>query len=120
MDQNRFDLMKRNILMNHSRNISLTKIEVKSLDKIFYDNNIISCDFLKIDCEGCEYDIFERSSSNKLKKIKYIAIEIHLFNPYLKRRYKKLRARLKQNGFHIIEVENQVHECLKFLYASRL
>ena len=38
------------------------------------------CDFLKIDCEGAEYQIFANMTDETLKKIKRIAAEFHPFN----------------------------------------
>lgn len=40
-------------------------------------NNIHTLDFLKVDCEGGEYDIFFSVSAEVLSHCKYIAIEYH-------------------------------------------
>lgn len=47
-----------------------------SLDSVGFDQ----CDFLKIDCEGAEYQIFDNTSDKTLKKIKRIAAEFHPFD----------------------------------------
>ena len=46
-----------------------------TLDKIFEDNHLSSCDFLKLDCEGSELEILE--NSGHLSDIKTIAMEYH-------------------------------------------
>ena len=75
--------------------------------------------FLKVDCEGGEYKIFQNVSMSYLKKIDNISFEIHLFNTSSKNKYKVLKKKLKRGGFKLEEVPNPVHDCLKFLYASR-
>lgn len=48
-----------------------------SLDEIFTKYGVNSCDLLKIDCEGSEYEILYGSSRDTLKKIKRIRLEYH-------------------------------------------
>ena len=45
--------------------------------EVFKSNNIGICNFLKIDCEGAEEDILLNTSSNLLKRINYISLEMH-------------------------------------------
>ena len=54
-------------------------IHVKSqtLQNIFDINNIQSCDYLKLDCEGAEYEIIESLPDDYFRKIKQIYIEYH-------------------------------------------
>lgn len=47
----------------------------KSIKKILDDNNVSSIDFLKIDIEGSEFDLFMESGFLDLTK--YIAMEVH-------------------------------------------
>lgn len=53
-----------------------------------------SPDCLKIDCEGCEYDIIMNSSDTVLSTVDYIIIEYHYG-------YKNLRKKLEQCGFRV-------------------
>lgn len=57
----------------------LLKKEIKStrLVDFFKRLNIKRCDFLKMDCEGSEYDILLNLRQNTLKKIKKIVCEYH-------------------------------------------
>ncbi|MFA5743031.1 MAG: FkbM family methyltransferase [Candidatus Paceibacterota bacterium] len=74
---------------NHQKNIEIDTI---SLRDIFLENNIGECDFLKVDAEGSEQEIFFSTSSEYLHKIKNIAIEYD-------GEYEKLEKYLKENGF---------------------
>jgi len=53
------------------------KVPSISLEKIFRSNNIKNCAFIKMDCEGSEYDIILNTPLNLLRKIKAIVIEYH-------------------------------------------
>ena len=50
-------------------------INTISLEDIFINNNLSKIDYLKVDCEGGEYDFL---INKDLSKIDYIAIEIHI------------------------------------------
>lgn len=52
-------------------------IETVSLHRILTDNKIDRVDVLKVDCEGSEYNIFQKSSIEDLKKIDIIVGEYH-------------------------------------------
>lgn len=47
-----------------------------NLDNFMDENNISKCKLLKIDCEGCEYEIL--LNSNKLNCIDYLSGEFHI------------------------------------------
>jgi len=49
------------------------------LDSIITNNNIKKIKFLKVDCEGAEFDIFENSKLIHEIEIENIGIEIHSF-----------------------------------------
>lgn len=48
-----------------------------SLADIFRNNKIKRCDFLKVDCEGGEYDILFGAPKEILKRIRLIVLEYH-------------------------------------------
>lgn len=58
--------------------------EVKSitLNEIIEENNIDSVDFLKLDCEGAEFEILYATTEKNLKKIKMIGGEYHEHKKY--------------------------------------
>ena len=54
--------------------------------------NVSKIDFLKCDCEGCEYEIFKNENLDWiLNNVKKISGEWHLSNPELKDKFRKFR-----------------------------
>ena len=53
------------------------QIQSRTLQNIFDFNKLEICDYLKLDCEGAEYEIIESLPSEYFKKIKQIYIEYH-------------------------------------------
>lgn len=115
----RISLMKRNISLNNIGNIIFQEKAAESLDSVFAENRINKCHFLKIDCEGYEYQILNNASPETLKKIDYIAMEIHLFDEKMKIDFLKLKQKLKDSNFQLHELNNPVHNYLKFLFAYK-
>jgi len=54
------------------------KAKSTTLPKIFSDNNIDKCNFLKLDCEGAEYEIIDTTPSKYFDKIDKMIIEYHM------------------------------------------
>lgn len=78
--------------------------------KTFIDNySIDKIDFLKTDCEGGEYDIFNKENTDFiLNNIKKIVGEWHLSTPELKEKFKAFRDNYlsKFNNFEVYSVDN--------------
>jgi FkbM family methyltransferase len=72
-------------------------VDTITLKDVLDSNNIASCDLLKMDCEGAEYEILFSTPKNYIKKIKNICLEYH--NNY---DVKKLKIFLENNGFSVI------------------
>ena len=53
------------------------KVQSKTLQTIFDNNKLEICDYLKLDCEGAEYEIIESLPDKYFNKIKQIYIEYH-------------------------------------------
>jgi FkbM family methyltransferase len=79
-------------------------IQVKSqtLKNIFDSNNLNVCDYLKLDCEGAEYDIIESLPDEYFKKIKQIYIEYH-FGDSKSDMLENMIKKLKLMSFSIIK-----------------
>lgn len=60
-----------------SSNQDSIKVQAKSLASIIDENSLTQIDFLKIDCEGAEYEILYNASAEVFSKISLIAIETH-------------------------------------------
>lgn len=72
-DENLRKYLRENIKLNNIKNIIILNKFLKNFNEI----GIEKIDFLKIDCEGCEFPLFQKISINNLKKIKKIAMEYH-------------------------------------------
>jgi len=79
-------------------------------------------DFLKIDCEGSEYDILYSLSKLELKKIRQIVIEYHEFENNSKHKGNALSDFLRKNGFvsQIIPTNIRAGHGLGYIYASNV
>jgi len=65
------------ILSNDASAPDSVAVRSITLQDVFDYNRIEKCDLLKIDCEGAEYDILYSSSSEVLKRVSQIAMEVH-------------------------------------------
>ena len=94
-----------------------TRIQVPSvtLSQAFTENNLLHCDFLKIDCEGGEYDILMNGDKETLSKIKHICLEYH--DGFTKHSHDDLVNFLQGNGFEVTTEPNPVHAITGILYA---
>jgi len=87
------------------------------LDDLFAVNALTTCDFLKMDCEGGEYDILFNAGEMTLQKIRNICLEYH--DGVIKFSHKDLVHYLQQRGFLVRTAVNPVHSHLGFLYARQ-
>ena len=74
-------------------------IKVISLRRVFEDNSIEFCHFLKIDAEGSEYEILKNLPSDYFKKIGIIALEYHDY--IVKNELKNIIKLLIDTGFKL-------------------
>jgi precorrin-6B methylase 2 len=119
MNANRVRLARRNLRLNNASNVTLHHAAATSLDTILAENGIERCDFFKIDCEGCEYEVLLGATVDALSRVAYIAMEAHLETPNRARKYGALLESLAESGFAVEEVDSPVHSYLKLVYASR-
>ena len=88
-----------------------------SLQKFFDENRIDTCNFLKLDCEGAEYEIIKNFPLEYFKKIDKIIIEYHMADSH-----PELLSELKEiltNGKFNIETKTLFPD-IGFLYAKKL
>jgi hypothetical protein len=76
------------------------------------------CHLMKIDCEGCEFDLLLNSPPELLTRIERLTIETH--DGYTDDTAEKLALYLRQQGFTVRQKSNPVHNYLGFLYAERV
>ncbi len=89
----------------YKKNENSRKIEVETLafQDFIKKNKIKKIDFLKMDCEGGEYDILFKCPKETLKKISKISMEYH--NLSNKNNGERLKAFLEKSGFIVIKKE---------------
>jgi FkbM family methyltransferase len=92
-------------------------VDAISLDQAFERLEIARCDFLKIDCEGAEYEMLFGTSESTLGRISRIALEYHegvtAFGSGDLVRF------LEERGFRVRTRRNPAHREIGFLFASR-
>jgi len=89
-----------------------------TLDQAMAELGLPYCDYLKMDCEGAEYDILFHTSPDTLKKIRHICLEHHDgVTPYS---HTDLIQFLEHNGFQVRHTPNPAHRHLGFVYATRI
>ena len=96
-----------------SKSVTVNSI---SLQQILDNNHIEHCDFLKLDCEGAEYEIIKNLPTHYFKKIKKMIIEYHMAdtNPEL---LDELISILKSQKYNL---ETKIlFKDIGFLYAIR-
>lgn len=81
-------------------------VPVISLATIFARNAVQTCDCLKLDCEGAEYDILYALSPEDLDKIRTIVMEYHDLPQGDRFTHGHLRAYLEERGFSVTERVN--------------
>ena len=75
------------------------------------------CDFMKIDCEGCEFDILLNSPPETLARIRRLSLEVH--DGFTSHTSHELADFLRSQGFRVQRQTNPVHAHLSLLYAER-
>ena len=106
-------------IVNNSKDEPLEKIKVATvtLEEIFNSNKIDHCNFLKIDCEGAEYEILYSTSPEILKRIKTITLESH---DYFRDKKGELKKFLENNGFIVCLEKNNFPETAPVIWTNLL
>lgn len=93
------------------------KVPTITLAQIFRHHKINHCDFLKIDCEGAEYEILSTCSLKLLSKVDRIALEFHEFTQG--QNHQQLIVILKNAGFKIRGAYHEIENNIGYLYGYR-
>ncbi len=106
----------------YQRNTNSIDVPAITLADIFFEHRIDRCNFLKIDCEGAEYEILYNTPRAILERVDRIAMEYH--NPPFyglndrEHNPDQLAAFLRDAGFSVrMAPENRMHG---LLFASRI
>jgi FkbM family methyltransferase len=93
-------------------------LSVKSIGLIeFMDTQAIkTCHFLKLDCEGGEFDILLPLHHHDLARFETIVMEFH--DTLTRHTHHEIVEKLSAAGFRVEVVPNQVHADLGYIYAQ--
>lgn len=75
-----------------------------------------ACDLLKIDCEGCEFDVLLASPPELLRRVRRVSLEAH---DGAAGRAGEIVERLRTQGFTVTVRPNPVHRRLSLVFAGR-
>lgn len=106
-------------IVNDFQGHVLQKINVATttLEDVFNNNNINRCDFLKIDCEGAEYEILFNTPPLILKRIRTITLESH---DYFRDKKGELKKFLENNDFIVWSEKNDFPEKTPAIWTNLL
>ena len=76
------------------------------------------CDFMKIDCEGCEFDVLLSSDPLLLDRVRRISLEFH--EGFTEHRGSDVARHLRSRGYRVRRFGNPVHRHLGQIYAERV
>ena len=88
-----------------------------SLASVFEKTGIQTCDLMKLDCEGAEYEILFNAPEDILKRIERIVMEYH--DNVVEYTHEDMARFLTEKGYHVDVFPNVVHNFLGYLRASR-
>jgi len=72
-------------------------IEPLTFDELINQNRLFKIDFLKVDCEGGEYNVFSKNNVEFLKKVPKIVAEFHLSDKINKEYFRFFRNNILKN-----------------------
>ncbi len=99
-----------------SKSSNFITVKSISLEDIFNQNNIQECNFLKLDCEGAEYEIIENLPAEFFEKIEKIVIEYHMADSHPEL-LSKMKKDLENRNYKI--KTKKLFSDIGFLYAKR-
>ena len=108
---------------DHSETVTVEGVQFSELlQRAEIDGEVI--DMLKIDIEGSELELFERTADRVLSNVRQISVEFHAFiNPDHEPRIAKILRRMTSLNFHCIDFTTNFQDVLminKSLGLSRL
>ena len=96
---------------------NFVRVDSMSLHEILHKNSIENCNFLKIDCEGAEYEIINSLSIDDFNKIQNIVMEYH-FAESKPNLIEQLKEEIKNINFEI-SITKPHHNDMGFLMAKK-
>lgn len=105
---------------NHSffeteNSVKKIKVQVWGFGKILQKAEVV--DFVKMDCEGAEFEILNSLSPEDFAKVKAFYIEYHEYSPEMKA--EDLIKLIQRNGFKVKSVSSRYDKRMGFIFAER-
>lgn len=100
---------------NQQADLTVTSIP---LSEVIARTDAKRIDFLKMDCEGGEYDILLHADDDSLHAISHICMEYH--DDLTSHTHHDLVAFLSEKGYYVKTYHNPAHTQIGFLYAQKL
>lgn len=104
----------------NARTPSSDAIQVQSvtLGQVFAEHGLSRCDYMKMDCEGAEYDILFNASPATLGKFRHLCLEYHDdVTPFT---HNDLVAFFEKNNFRVHLTPNPAHWQWGLLHAENV
>lgn len=96
---------------------AIIEIECITLADVLDEHGIEQCDYLKMDCEGAEYEILMQADRQTLNRLRHLCIEYHDgFTPHSG---VDLARFLEEHGFRVEVYPSTVHGHLGLLSATK-
>ncbi|MGQ9493489.1 MAG: FkbM family methyltransferase [Anaerolineae bacterium] len=88
-----------------------------TLDQLFAELRLSKCDYVKMDCEGAEYEILFQTSAETLQRIRHLCLEYH--DGISAFSHQDLIRFLTEHGFQVVKLTPcPAHGHLGLLYAQ--
>lgn len=84
------------------------QVPMVALGSLFEKNGVERCDYLKLDCEGGEYEAVYSLTEEQLERVRFMAVEYHLFSDNPRHKPDVLKAYLQERGFRIVSGKKSV------------
>jgi len=93
------------------------RVPALTLNDALDDHEVNRCDFLKMDCEGAEFEILLNAPISATDRIDRICLEYH--DGFTSQDHTALVRHLENRGYEVTCTPNPVHAHLGFLYARK-
>jgi len=104
--------------VSHATQRESVRVPSLTLDRALADLRLERCDYLKVDCEGAEYDIFFNASDATLGKIGHICLEYH--DGVTPHAHDELSRFFEGKGFRVRCAPNPAHRHLGLMHAENV
>ncbi len=95
-------------------------VECITLDQLFEEHNIKTCDLLKMDIEGAEYETLYNANDDTLKKISRIVGEYHHLDKDNKEHHiQALQTYLIKKGYRVETVPNRRKDYIGLFFCQK-